>query len=301
MSDDVVVEPVADAPPVAPPVVEPPAAPPVAPAVVEPAWRDDWRQKLAGEDKADLKTLERIASVEDIWKQNKLLRQKMSSGELKKDLPANATPEQVAEWRKEAGFPETPADYKLDLQGYLPAAPDAPMLEKFKAFAHSKNVSPDLASAMARWVFEESAQAVIHNQQIKEEADAQQKFNGEAELKAEWGKEFTSHKNTTGMHLDTAYGAEFRDYMMKSRGPDGKLYADNPYAMRILAREAVRVMPFESRFSSPGHDGRGGDDRIAEIEKFMRTNRAEYFKDKNMDAEYKALIDARDRAKARAA
>jgi len=59
-------------------------------------WPADWRQKLAGEDKKTLERLGRMASPADLFKSYRALEQKVSAGELKKGLPENATPEQVA-------------------------------------------------------------------------------------------------------------------------------------------------------------------------------------------------------------
>ena len=77
---------------------------------------DDWRTRLAGGDEKELKRLSRFASEADVYKAYRELEKKKSSGELKQALSKDATPEQIAEWRKENGIPETPDKYDLTFE-----------------------------------------------------------------------------------------------------------------------------------------------------------------------------------------
>src|SRR5688572_23894721 len=99
-------------------------------AIAPADWPADWRQKLAGEDKKTLERLGRMASPADLLKSYRALEQKISAGELKKGLPENATPEQVAEWRREQGLPEKPEGYLENLSlpdGVVLGEADKPM------------------------------------------------------------------------------------------------------------------------------------------------------------------------------
>jgi hypothetical protein len=73
-------------------------------------WGDGWREHLAaGDDKARAR-LERFQTPTDIFKSYRALEQRVSSGELKANLPFpdKGTDEEKAAWRKDAGIPTSP-------------------------------------------------------------------------------------------------------------------------------------------------------------------------------------------------
>jgi hypothetical protein len=67
-------------------------------------WPDDWRDRFAGEDKTFRRQLERYASPTDLARKARSLERKLSSGEYRRDLPANASDEDKAAWRAERGY-----------------------------------------------------------------------------------------------------------------------------------------------------------------------------------------------------
>jgi hypothetical protein len=81
-------------------------------------WGESWRQSLAGEDRAALRTLERFPDPPALWKSYQSMRTRLSSGEARV-LPANATPEQQAQWRLENGIPESWDRYDVALEDGL--------------------------------------------------------------------------------------------------------------------------------------------------------------------------------------
>src|ERR1700744_6473820 len=54
-------------------------------------WPENWRQQIAGEDKSLLTQLERFADPAAIFKQNRELQAKLSSGQVRTALPEGAT------------------------------------------------------------------------------------------------------------------------------------------------------------------------------------------------------------------
>jgi hypothetical protein len=60
------------------------------------------------------------------------LQQQLSSGEYVKRLPKDAKPEQVAEWRKNNGIPESPEKYDFNLpDGLVMGEADLNVARKF--------------------------------------------------------------------------------------------------------------------------------------------------------------------------
>src|SRR5206468_684958 len=107
-------------------------------------WPDDWRAKLAGDDKAFLKRLERFTDPAAVAKSYRELETKVSAPKVNAP-PADASPEQVAAWRKDQGLPETPDAYISGLEmpdGVVFGDADQPVLQKFAATAHEMNIPP---------------------------------------------------------------------------------------------------------------------------------------------------------------
>src|SRR5262245_15852958 len=72
------------------PAGDTPALPPAG------GWPDDWREKMAEGDQRFLDTLKRYASPTALRDAFKEQRRLISSGQLRKPLPENATAEQLA-------------------------------------------------------------------------------------------------------------------------------------------------------------------------------------------------------------
>lgn len=267
--------------------------------VASPAtWPEDWRAKLAGQDKADLKTLERMKSVEDLWKANKELRAKMASGE-KPGLPENATPEDIAAFRKENGIPEKPDGYEIKLaSGTVPGAEDKPALDSFRAFAHANHVKPAEFNAMLDWYYTEQEQTIARQQ----EADNSFRQTATDELRAEWGPEYRQNINAVKNFLSATASDDLSNQLLGARLADGSLLGSHPEALRWLVDLARDRIPGAGLMpAGTPNVGKGIEDRISAIEKVMRTDRAEYYSDQKLQDELRDLYAARDKMKARAA
>ncbi len=94
-------------------------------------WPENWRDEMAGGDEKERKRLERFASPADVYKSNRELEKKLSTGKFKVDLPENPTEEQIAAYRKDMGIPE---DGKYDTEiggGFVWSDDDKPALDFF--------------------------------------------------------------------------------------------------------------------------------------------------------------------------
>jgi hypothetical protein len=260
---------------------------------VTPDWPDDWREKLAGKDDKMLARLKRFQSPANVLKSWRELEQKISSGEFKKQPGKEATPEQLAEWRKENGIPEKPDDYKFDLGGFIPAEADKPILEGFKALAHEQSLSPDIANKMVGWYFQQQEQAV--SQQVA--ADKEYHLNSQVELRAEWGPEFRVNVNAMNNFLDATMPEGLKDRVFGARLADGKLLGDDPHALRWLAQLARDMQPGADLVpSGTPNIGKGIHDQITEYENMMSTDYEKYYTG-GYDKKLLQLYDARTRMK----
>lgn len=274
----------------------PTPSPTPTPAPLETSWGDNWRKDYAGEDSKMLARLERYQSPRAVMDALISAQNRISSGELKKALPADAKPEELAAWRSEHGIPEKPEGYFTNLpDGLVIGDDDRPMFDSFAASLHAVNADPQVARAAIGWYnkFVEDQAAKIA------EGDATAKQGAEDALRAEWGADYRANVNAMKGFLDTA-PKEVAEMIADARGADGTAILNNPGVVKWLVGLAREMNPAATLVpGAPGNAHKGVEDRIAEIEKTMRTNRNEYNRDEKMQAEYRDLIDARTRLKAR--
>lgn len=277
--------PVGDPPPAAtvasdPPAGDPPAGDP--PPAAAKDWPDDWRAKLAGGN-ADLdKRLSRYQSPKAIADALIAAQNKISSGEVKAGLPKDATPEQVAAWRKDHGIPEKPDGY--DLKDVKFAEANKPIVDKLLAAAHETNQTPAQAKAMVL-----ASEKIIEDMRAQRlEQDAQLKTTTEDALRAEWGDEYRRNINLLKNHIPEGIA----DRLLSGRLADGNPIGSDPEVLKWLVGEALAKNPTGVIVPQGGSGAAASvETRMKEIEKVMRDNRKEYDKDEKMQAEYRKLIE----------
>lgn len=251
----------------------------------------DWRSEAAGDDDKFKSQLERFDSIGAFANSFREAQQKISSGQLRDELPANATDDQIKNYREANGVP-------LEAGGYLENLPDGLVLgeedkEIFASFAeslHNINASPAIAHAALSWYndFSEMQQDALA------ESDHVHHVETEDALRQEWGTDYRTNINITQAWLEKNLDGDTRDFLLNSRGPDGRALMNNTGILNMLANVARQEM---HPMSIPGQTGsdpiKATDDRIAEIEKFMREDRAAYNKDEKIQAELRNLYDIR--------
>lgn len=264
------------------------------PAAAPADWPEDWRTRLAGDDKGLLNKLGRYASPLDFAKAYRNLETKVTSGQLKTTLPDNATPEEVAAWRKEAGLPDSPEGYVPELgQGLVLGDADKPLVDGFKQAALDANMTPTQFNKALNWYFAETEKV----RQQTEEADAGYKSQAEDVLRQEWGAEYRPNINAINNILEMAPDGT-GERLLAGRTADGKRIGDDPGIIKwlaALAREFNPAMPHIPAGS--GNPMKATGDRIAEIEAKMGT--PEYWQNSRLQEEYRDLVEAREKYQSR--
>jgi hypothetical protein len=275
----------------------------------------NWRELMAGDDKAYLKTLARYNSPADFAKKTRSLESQLSSGEYVKKLPPNATPEQIAEHRKSLGLPEKPEGYlapevmKLP-DGIVLGEDDKPFALGLAEVALAEGVPPAAFNKqVAKYV--ELREGLIAQQ---EEADIAYKAKSMDELREEFGPKFGTKgdpviagvnallKTAPDGVADALLGGRLAD----ENGKTGALIGNDPNVLRWLIQIAREIDP-QATLVPPteGDAGKDVDARMKEIESWMGAPKgtpehAKYWKDEKVQAEWRTLSDARDKANARA-
>ncbi|ALQ01485.1 hypothetical protein PHLH3_08690 [Pseudomonas sp. St386] len=266
------------------------------PAVTS-AWPDDWRESYAGQDDKLLKRLGRYASPKAALDALISAQDKISRGELKKPLGANASPEDLAAFRADQGIPETPDKYDLKLaEGRVIGEADKPLIDKFLTSMHGKNATPDQVSAGVDAYYD----VVEEIQAQRYENDENFKQQSEDALRAEFGNDFRRNMNMISGLLSGAPG-DVKEMLMDARTEDGTRIINSPDTLRWLAQLAREINPVAAVVPGAGANaGQAINDELASITKLMGDPKSEYWKGPKaepMQERFRQLTSAKERMK----
>lgn len=259
-------------------------------------WPNDWRTKVAGDDEKEAKRLTRFASPADLYKQNRELEKKLSSGSLKPVLAKDATPEDIAAYHKEHGIPETPDKY--DLSDLKVEVQDKEFMAEILKVAHANHQKPEQIKPVIKAFYDLAAKA----REKAAEEDKQYAVKAEDELRKEWGQDYRRHTNLINGLMDLTGDPEFNKSLMEGRLADGTLIKNSPAMQRFMLQLALINNPVG--VVVPSHNGnpmQGLEDEIKKIETTMKTNRKEYDRDAGMQSRLRELYSAREKMKERKA
>ena len=320
-----VAAPPASSPAATPPAATPPAAAPPAtktigdnvppkegetPKPVAATWPDNWRELMAGDDKKELARLQRMNSPLDVKNSWRAIEQRLSSGELKRALPNNATPEELKAYRESNGIPEKPEDYDVNLgNGFVWGEADKPLLEDFTKFAHERNMPAEVVKSSLEWFTRQQQQMADEVQQ----RDENERVNGTEALRAEWGAGFKGNLAAArnmfeGQSVATPEGqkAALYDVLMSARAQDGRLLGNIPDVVKWAAGVSRDLNPFATIVpDSPGGSPiKSAEARFAELNNMMKDRQGPYYRGPQRDAlqaEWRELHTALEKAKDRVA
>lgn len=277
---------------IAPPANSDPAVPPPQdPAKPSaPTFASTWRADIAGGDEKAAKVLERFATPQDLAKSYLEAQAKIRSGELAKPLPKDATPEQVAEWRKGNNIPEKPEGYFEKLpNGLVIGEDDKPLFDSVAQKLHARNVPPEVMHDLTEWYYN------LQNEQIKtqQDADSLAKPALEEKLREAWGADFKANANVYASYLESA-PKDVQDVLKSARDAEGNFILYRPEVVSWLVAQAREINP-AGHITPAGNAGnvQSIQAEIDSIESLMRTNRTAYNKDNAKQERLRQLYDAR--------
>ena len=282
-------------------------------AEVKSYWPADWREKIAehasaGDKKAYEKELRRLQNMENpysVYGSFRTLENTWASRNFIKMPPKeNARPEEVAEFHKSLGVPETPEGYfeniKLENGAVLGDA-DKPIAEDFAKALHPAGATPAVVSKALNWYLARQEQQAADLDQ----ADETYRIESERALKEEYGPAFKRKTNAIASLFDIAPGGvdinnerALYSRLMGGRTADGKVIGNDPDMVRFLVALAMDRNPSATVVDEAGASGKTVDGEISEIENIMRTDRRRY--DKEFAGRYAELLTVREKIRARA-
>lgn len=289
-----VVEPVAPVAPVVEPaapaapatlLTDPPAkpadpnAPPAPPATGD--WGADWRTKMAAGNEKKLAIISQYTSPQAVV--DALVASKQALSGKKTALAADATPEQIAAYRKDNGVPEAAEGYLEKLpDGLVIGEADKPYVGEFAKAMHDLNAPPQHVHAALKayyGIVAKQAEAVA-------DLNEQARVDGTEALMAEWGAEFKGNKNAVG-NLLAGFPEEARNAIMAARDQSGLMLFNNPHVLKAFAQVARDINPAASVVSAAGGDvGKTISGELAQIANIRKATPSVYWAE---DAAGKAM------------
>lgn len=266
--------------------------PPATPAAVEPTWPGDWRDAMASGDEKLRQRLDRFTDPAALGKAYQEAQAKISQlgqNQGNQGPPEDASEEDVKTWREANGIPEAPDGYEISLlDGYELTPEDEPVLNSFKEAAHAGNLPPDVVNLAANWY----ANMAAEQRAAQVEADRVAEQQSADELRAAWGDEFRGNLNAAASVLGDLGGE-----VVEARMPDGRLLGNHPGFLSLMADLARQVNPIAGLMPAGQSSATGVDQEITSIEKTMRDNPREYWKDQAMQDRYGQLLAFREAQK----
>ena len=255
--------------------------------------RSDWRSAVAGDDDKFKSTLERFDSPQAFGNSFREAQQKIRSGQLRSELPSDATEDQIKEYRTANNIPLDPDGYRKDLpEGLVIGDEDKELMIDFMGALHSANADPRIAHAAVEWYndFAEKQQEAIADldaEQSKETTDILR------DPEEGWGKDFRTNMNLINSLLDTAFGADAKEQLLNGRYQDGRGFMNDPAVLRGLANLARQINDVAPLIAQDPDQLKGLHDEIEELENYMKTKRSEYNKDTKAQERLRELYDLR--------
>ena len=241
--------------------------------------------------------LKRFNSPKDALDALVAAQKTIRSGAHKQPLPKDATPEQVAEYRKQNSIPEKPEDYLAKLpEGVVLGEDDKKQAEAFLKDAHAMNLPPDVVSmALKAYVQRQEAYTLA-----VQEADVTLREATINELRSEWGPDYAANVNAMHNFVKSSFPEDVQEALLNARLGDGTAMFNNPAVVKSLARIAREIDPTGTPTPGTGFDKIDTiEEKIKEYEGRMRNDRTAWFKDEKSQAHYRQLLDARERFKGR--
>jgi hypothetical protein len=190
---------------------------------------DDWRAVIKDDKLRDLAG--KYTTLDALTQANMDFRTQLSTSiRLPKE---DSTDEQVADFRKKMGIPETIEGYEFSVpEGHELTEADTAFHTAAAELFHKNNISAEQAHGINEW-WNEYTSAI---QQAQIDGDAQFAAETEAALKAEWpGEEYTRNKAFADHAATKVFGDQL-DEVRNIETKDGRFILDHPSFVKMLAQ-----------------------------------------------------------------
>lgn len=257
---------------------------------------------MAGEDAKAIEALSRFKEPGDFLKSYNEQRAALSKRAEPVRLGDNATPEQVAEYRKGLGLPEIAKDakpeayqdaYKIKApEGYQMSEVEKGVLSDYAKLAYEQGHSPREVKAATDFFFQQQAAST---QALNKIAVDFQKAEQNAWRDRVGSKEYEAQVGAATAWLQDQFKDNPDDMaaLLNARMPNGGRLGDSRWFGELLAKQAMGD-GYTDRIEANAYEANGKSlaDRQRELEGLRRTNRESY-NDPKTQNELKRIIEMR--------
>jgi hypothetical protein len=252
-----------------------------------PAFTSELKQKIARGDEKVAKFLDKFKTIDDLVKSSRELESKFHKTRAIPELPKDATPEQVKEYREAAGIPDSWEKYDVELDGINIGDSDKPVVDAFLKRAHEKNLRPSEVKGALQTYFEVATQK---NKEFIQNAE-RQTAEVQKQLQKEWAHNFDAHKNMITNHLQKEFGNEDFNKITSATLPDGTMLINNPKLLNYFLNGAKSTGQSHTMLPNT-NDPISLADRAKEIEKLQIENPQAFYNSPKISEEYKLIQEA---------
>lgn len=231
------------------------------------ATPENWRAILSGGDEALSKLVNRYTTPQNFAKAFAETRTKLRSGQHAQPLAEDATPEEIAAYRKAVGVPDAPEGYGFAFpQDSGATEADAAVLGEFSKFMHDRHVPP----AAAKAAFDFYLSRMTEGRAAREEAAQEATLENMAQLRSafpgrELQRNFRIADEFAQQHFTEHDELEAFNEVMQARLPNGVRIMDYAPFMKGLFKAARSQADEEALYGGDaGGGGRSIDEQIAE-------------------------------------
>jgi len=251
---------------------------------------------MAGGDQKLLSRLGRYKDPAALAKAWQEADRKINSGEVRPVPKEGATDEERAAYREAMGVPAEPTGYEVALSGGLSIGEDdQPRVQAFLEAAHGTDMTPAQVNGALDWYYAEQDNAAAQ----QAEADRTAAEETTVALREKYGADYLAVNNSIKALLGSADEATYMN-LMNARLGDGSMLGNNVAVLDLLADAALKANPIARLIpNADSNPAQSVDEELAELRKFMQTDRDAYFKDSAKQERYRSLIDAKSKLEAR--
>ena len=240
----------------------------------------DWREEYSGGDEKLKKVISRYRSPKDVAKALADAKNFIRSNKAVVPEPGDdATPEEIAEYRKSMNIPESAEEYEVSWgEGGEPTETDKAILDTFASEMHKANATPKQLQAAVDW-YNDQLKAV---NQDRMEHRYNTQVETQSELKAEWGGEYRANLNAIKQFIVGQMGGDedAATNLFRTQLEDGSLLGDHLPFIKLLATPAVDYVGPNAIFSGDTKQTQLNlEQRKNELLEFRRTDPEKYKSD----------------------
>lgn len=252
---------------------------------VDPALElnDEIKQKIANGDEKLLKELNKYKNLADVVKSKVELQSQFSKTRPIPQLPKDATPEQIKEYREAAGIPETWDKYDTTLdKGLVIGEVDKPIVDAYLQKFHEANLRPDEVKKVLQIHFEHQQQQMTEALKLAEQHEQQTVSS----LKEQLGHRYEESLLKTTSFLKETLGDETLEKLRQSVAPDGTFILNDPKILNYFVEASQKRYGNPTPPPSEGAKYTSILTRKAELEKISKSNPKLWYDSPEMRAEY---------------